>query len=417
VRNHLFNAVIMNVGFMGIFAAFNATQNLESSIVSGILGYWAVAAIYAAFCFGALFVSSPAVNLLKPKLSMIIGSLSYAGLMAGNIFPSWAVLIPAASLCGLGASVLWAAQGSYLTAAAGAYALNKGQDLKSALGFFNGLFFGMFQSAIVVGNLVAAIVLSHATGSSEKSSIQFLFYIFLGIALAGTLMLCFLQSDLVPVKSEQLSTGGKILQTFIVMKDPRMMLISFIIFFNGLEQGFWAGDITRVCIAETIGKGWVGYVSCVFAATDALASLAFGKIADVWGKKTVVFIGFLSHAATFVFLLVFLTVGPGEAYFIDNKWVLFMIAGLYGVGDAAWNTFSGIIIGYFFTDQTEAGFSNSKLFSSLGAVVAFVWGPHFFPKLYFCIAILGISMICLVILDRFVAPIDDPKPERKHQIQ
>lgn len=43
---------------------------------------------------------------------MIVGSLTYAGFMAANLKPEWATLIPTAVALGLGASMLWAAEGN-----------------------------------------------------------------------------------------------------------------------------------------------------------------------------------------------------------------------------------------------------------------------------------------------------------------
>eukprot|EP01114_Cavostelium_apophysatum_P019462 TRINITY_DN6284_c0_g1_i1.p1 TRINITY_DN6284_c0_g1~~TRINITY_DN6284_c0_g1_i1.p1 ORF type:complete len:454 (+),score=76.98 TRINITY_DN6284_c0_g1_i1:939-2300(+) len=415
---HLINLLLMNVGFMGVFAAFNATQNLESSLVKNPhLGYYSIAALYAAFCFSAVFFSSAIVSFLKPRLGMIIGGFTYIGLTVANLFPIYPVMIPAGVLLGVGASILWASQGSYLTAAAGNYAQAKGQPIKSALGTFNGVFFGMFQSAIVAGNIASSAILgfhgkhgNHTKDTGMPTAEKILFYAFLGVGLLGVVLFMFLRKeeredeDLQPKKT----IGTRVLETFVVMKDPRMVFLSFIIFFNGFEQGFYAGDFNLHCISLPLEPGWVGYIGAAMAFTDAIFSVIFGKIADRFGKKFVCIFGFIAHFGVLLFLLIFLKVGPGFAYFSDvgNVWVLFVIAGIYGIADAAWNTFAGIVIGYYFTEQTEAGFSNSKLFSSAGFFTAFLWGDHFFPKLYACIAIVTFANFALVILDRFIAPLD-----------
>lgn len=77
--------------------------------------------------------------------------------MAANLKPTWGIIIPCAALLGLGASVLWPAQGinyffilkvikgSYITAAAANYAKSKNLETKAALGLFNGIFWMIFQ--------------------------------------------------------------------------------------------------------------------------------------------------------------------------------------------------------------------------------------------------------------------------------
>jgi hypothetical protein len=100
---------MMSLGFLGTFVAYSATQNLLSSIIPGLLGYWSVATIYAAFCVGALLLAPSFISFFKPKWSMVAGAVTYAAFMAANLKPTWPSMIITASFLGLGASILWAA--------------------------------------------------------------------------------------------------------------------------------------------------------------------------------------------------------------------------------------------------------------------------------------------------------------------
>lgn len=42
---------------------------------------------------------------------MVLGSITYALFMVANLYPDYYTLIPSATLLGVGASILWAAQG------------------------------------------------------------------------------------------------------------------------------------------------------------------------------------------------------------------------------------------------------------------------------------------------------------------
>lgn len=78
------------------------------------------------------------------------------------------------------------------------------------------------------------------------------------------------------------------------------------------------------------------------------------KLADVIGKKATLAIGFISHISFFVFCLVFLKIGSGFAYWKEENhiWSLFIMAAVWGIGDAVWNTLGSVILGYYFTEQT-----------------------------------------------------------------
>lgn len=46
---------------------------------------------------------------------MVVGSLAYFIVVAANFFPLYAVQVPANMINGIGASILWTAQGVYLS--------------------------------------------------------------------------------------------------------------------------------------------------------------------------------------------------------------------------------------------------------------------------------------------------------------
>jgi len=402
---HLFNLVYLSLSFCGIFAAWNAVQNLISSIVPGLLGYWSIAALYASFCFGSLLVAPALTKILQSRVSMVLGSLTYVGFMVANLKPLWETLIPTAVLLGIGASILWAAQGAYLTAAASNYAGSRGDELKSAMGLFNGLFFAIFQCSGIIGNLLGSFILSGAKGNSQT----FLFYIFIAIAGSGSLALCFIRPEvnLHEQKKEDSSVSSRILQAIYLMKDRRMIFIIPVLFYSGLEQGFIFGDFTKNCIKDPLGAEWIGFIMAVFAAVDAVSSYTFGKLSDTFGKRPMILIGFLTHIAFHSFWVFFLQY-KSFSDIADYRYILFISAAVYGIGDAVWNTFPSIMMSFFWTEQAEAAFSVLKLFNSLGFTAAFIWGPllTFFQKEMIAVSVLVVAVSGIFILDRFIASLD-----------
>lgn len=67
--------------------------------------------------------------------------------------------MPTSILLGLGAAPLWSAQGSYLTSLGHAHADKTGRLSKDVVNQYFGLFFLIFQSSGVWGNLISSLVL------------------------------------------------------------------------------------------------------------------------------------------------------------------------------------------------------------------------------------------------------------------
>lgn len=67
-------------------------------------------------------------------------------------------MIPTSVLVGLGAAALWSAQGTYLTVVGNAQARKTGQVGKDVVSQYFGIFFLIFQSSGVWGNLISSLV-------------------------------------------------------------------------------------------------------------------------------------------------------------------------------------------------------------------------------------------------------------------
>ncbi len=91
-------------------------SNLQSSInCDQGLGVASLSIIYATLIFSAIFVPSFVIRHLGLKWTLVASMSCYTLYMVANFFPSWATLIPASILVGLGAAPLWSAKCTYLT--------------------------------------------------------------------------------------------------------------------------------------------------------------------------------------------------------------------------------------------------------------------------------------------------------------
>lgn len=152
----------LGVAFMIMFTAFNSLQNIVSKIYSDYgydnLGTASVLLLY--FVYGAFtFVAPFLIRNLGYKKSMFLSSLGYgifegAGLIIAlwSDIPSilgWIFVMVGAVFCGAGASVIWVAQGSYVSDLA--------SDENRTKLF--ALFWGIMMSSQILGSILTTFVL------------------------------------------------------------------------------------------------------------------------------------------------------------------------------------------------------------------------------------------------------------------
>ena len=135
------------------------------------MGFYSLAVLYCVFSICSFF-ATPFVNKCGERVSMTLGALCYTlytGCFVLASAPSYfddrdswdpsywafnkgfikAVILITAAINGFGASILWVAQGRYISRIASDE--NKGT--------FNSVFWAFFMSSQIVGSLFAAVVL------------------------------------------------------------------------------------------------------------------------------------------------------------------------------------------------------------------------------------------------------------------
>ncbi len=334
---------------------------------------------------------------------------------AANYSPKPYLLLPASALLGFGASALWVGQGDYVTWAAKEYALARSEPLGSAIGLFNGIFYCIFQSSQVSGNLVGGFVLSSGSGSNchapagnatnttggggnstaggdaggsiSQSAVTTLFAVFMSCAAAGVVLMATIRpkalssaaaneheaallADGVSAgapkqRSEEEPVSTKLLATMRLSVQPRMALAIPMIMYNGLEMSCAWGFFTANIIRPSLGASNIGFVMAVFGFANAAGSAGVGRLSDRVGLLPVFCSGLAAQGALFVFLLT-------RTAFHDFGWTpLMVMAFVWGYGDAVQNTMLSALMGSAYGRDTDAAFSNFKMFQSLTVTALF----------------------------------------------
>ena len=100
---------------------------------------------------------------------------------------------------------------------------------------------------------------------------------------------------------------------------------------SGVEQGFFAADYTAGYVSCIFGVDQVGWVLITYGACDAICSISFGVIIKYTGRLPIYIFG---AAINLVFIITLLTWTPDP----EKEYILFVLAGLWGVADAVWQT-------------------------------------------------------------------------------
>lgn len=427
------NVSAISCAFMIQFTAFQGTANLQSSInAKDGLGTVSLCAIYAALVVSCIFVPTFLIKKLTVKWTLCLSLMCYAPYIGSQFYPRFYTLVPAGVLLGIGAAPMWASKATYLTQVAGVYAKLTDQAVDGIIVRFFGFFFLAWQTAEVWGNLISSLVLTnaHGSGSSSNSSnydgcgsnfcqsqldsnanlerpddseIYEISGIYLGCIVAAVIMIALVIDPLSRYGEKQGRRNSQqpemtpiqlLSATAYQLKKPYQQLLIPITVFIGMEQAFIGADFTQSYISCALGVSQVGYVMICFGCVNAICSILFGSIMKYIGRAPIMGLGVLVHTGLQSWMLIW---KPHP----DAPMKFFMAAGLWGVGDAVWQTQVNGLYGTLFRRNKEAAFSNYRLWESMGFVIAYAYSTHLCTrmKLYVQLTILLAGFILYVIVE------------------
>ncbi|GAB1863903.1 Unc93-like protein [Camponotus japonicus] len=451
------NIGTVSIAFMVQFTAFQGTANLQSSInASDGLGTVSLSAIYAALVLSCIFVPTFLIKRLTVKWTLCVSMLCYAPYIGSQFYPKFYTLVPAGVLLGLGAAPMWAAKATYLTQVGGVYAKITDQPIDAIVVRFFGFFFLAWQTAELWGNLISSLVLSdgghggggggggsNGTTSWDKiklcgadfcvlgngghenlerppeSEIYEISAIYLTCVVVAVIIVALFVDPLSRYgekqrrsDSQEISGIQLLSATAYQLKKPYQQLLIPITVWIGMEQAFIGADFTQAYISCALGVHRVGYVMICFGVVNAGCSLLFGSLMKFVGRQPLMALGAIVHASLIVVLLMW---KPHP----DNPYIFFSVSGLWGVGDAVWQTQVNGLYGTLFRRNKEAAFSNYRLWESAGFVIAYAYSTHLCArmKLYVMLTVLIIGSMGYIIVEllhrrkqrRLKAIAEDPK--------
>ncbi|KAM9992500.1 hypothetical protein ACTFIY_009935 [Dictyostelium cf. discoideum] len=415
-NNNKINIIILGLCFCILFSAFSPTQILQTTINQN-LGYYTLAVLYSSLSISN-FISPFIVSKFGEKISLIIGTLSYAMYIGSNIYVTQTSLYISSILVGFGGAILWNAQGSLIIK----------YSTEETIGPNTGLFFALFQTDQIIGNLGSATLINKAGLSNN-----ILFSIFMGISIIPIIGFLFLNCPIttkikktikpINIQDEEETKGNQenhdgddddlsiknIFKSIIILfKDKPIQLLIPSLVYSGISQTFFFGVFSSL-----IGVEWVGYVMSVFGFFDALSSFILGKLSYKIGRKILILISTISSIiGTILIILVnqskiihFSTANNDNNNNYGEYKILFYFIGsaLLGFSDAGFNTQLYSLLGVLYPTNGEAAVGVFKFVQSTATAVAFIYGPYasLFENIFVLDCFVIISCVFFIFADNF----------------
>uniref|UniRef100_A0A8D3AV41 UNC93-like protein MFSD11 n=1 Tax=Scophthalmus maximus TaxID=52904 RepID=A0A8D3AV41_SCOMX len=384
----LLNIVILGFGFMFMFTAFQTCGNIEQTVIKSFnstefhgSGYTSMAIIYGVFSASNLIAPS-VVTVIGPQLSMFFSGLLYSGYIAMFIYPYTWSFYTASVLVGVGAAVLWTAQGNVL-------AIN---STDNTIGRNSGIFWALLQFSLFFGNLYIYFSWHGHVHITDKDR-QTVFISLTVISLVGCFLFFLIRKpDRQPSPSE---VTESLLQAESIESVERWVwfgVFVLLLVFTVKLRWTWRIGVYGTCIGAMTGfgkdaKSLIGISGIFIGIGEILGGGVFGMLnkSQRFGRNPVVLLGLVTHFVAFY--LIFLNIASDaplapeagtdqQAYITPSVAVAMLCSFLLGLGDSCFNTQLLSIIGLMFRENSAPAFAVFKFIQSITAALAFFYSNY-----------------------------------------
>ncbi|XP_034555728.1 protein unc-93 homolog A isoform X2 [Notolabrus celidotus] len=391
------------------------------------MGVASLSVIYASIIISSMFLPPIMIKNLGCKWTICAGMACYVSYSFGNLYPGWYTLIPTSMILGLGGSPMWSAKCAYLTITGNIQAAKDGKKGSDVINQYFGIFFFIFQSSAVWGNLMSSLIFGQDTNIADISEEQLqtcgaadcgltvpvnsttnrpaqklvwtLVGCYIGVGVLAILIVAIFLDNIDRDQTSDFRENREpflqtFLATFTLLKDWRLVTLIPLTMYSGFEQSFLSGEYTKNYVTCALGIHYVGFIMMCFGAANSLCSFLFGRLAQYVGRATLFYLAAALNFGCIIGLL-YWRPHPGELA------VFFVFPALWGMADAIWQTQTNSLYGVLFPRDKEAAFANYRMWESLGFVIAFAYSTFLCLeyKLYILLAVLVLTMITYPIVE------------------
>lgn len=317
----------------------------------------------------SLLFGAPLVRSFGPKGGLLLGMFLYciyigcfslATVSDPGATLQWAAFVVGSACGGLGAGVLWTAQGGYFGETATDIAKATGESRSDATARLA----GDFAAIYLAGEVLSKAGFSGLQALGMGAPMLGLVFCVLGCA---SWALTYKIYDLRPaVKQDDEPLLGKLGAAVALWSDPVIWLLAPTNLAFGFCAAYMNGFVNGTFATRELGRSSVAFLGAVTALVAALLARAYGPLSSgKGGKGLTICIG----AACF-FAIPVLTALPGSC--TGWGWALLVLYILQGSGRAVYESTNRAVFSDFFPgDQKEGAFANCILQASFAFAVCF----------------------------------------------
>eukprot|EP01084_Bolivina_argentea_P183160 316116_1 len=382
-----------------------------------------------------LFIG-PVVTRISAYKVFFAATLCYVLYIAANIKIVDFILYTCSVLVGIAAPCLWIARNVFITECSNHNELHHRKPLNSKLGFFNGIFWCIFQFHAVLGSIIGGVLFSF------NGSIVFLYILFTAVCIIGVLIFCLIQpmrldtnqniqsipminisstkstqdsnpneivtqeihsdemeteqqmiemmnTNTISIKTEMLQSAKKLIS---ILKTFNFWCLVPLSMYSGLEQAFDSADFPTL-ITDNSSKfyilGYYGFISVV-------SSFIIGKISDKINRIFVMLTLLILHQLAWISLYFF----KDMIYNQQNNIIFAFYATIFGIGFACIQTQKAALIPILLNNDAEV-YQAIGLFESPSA--AFIFYIHSYLK-FSTKVFINSTILCIAVVPFFCFP-------------
>ncbi|GFT61543.1 UNC93-like protein [Trichonephila clavipes] len=355
------NLIVISIFYCLFFTGFWSLSNLQSTMnaLSG-MGPYSQAVIYGFSMLSCLFLPELVIDRFGCKKVLAVTTFLCLPYIVANMYLRWDILIVSSVLYGLASGPFYSALKVYIGEIAKRFQQTVTENVEFVMACFFGFYTFFMENTQVWGNVISSLVLRPGKNILEMANVSFsancginfdpnstemntnldppsnderflLIGIYIGMCVAALFLFGFFLDPLDnDVKRDGCkAVASRFLASLKHYKTFHQILLIPITIFMGIESVLYSNEFTQAYIACSWGVHHVGFVTVCFGVCGALMSLLVGPLVKCISQMAVLFLAAIANVAICIVLFLW---EPSP----DSKAMYFVIAGVWGMGDAIW---------------------------------------------------------------------------------
>lgn len=408
------NFVYFSLFYSIVHASVDSVLAYATAELGKSLGAYGGFTLYIFYTFSALLLAKPFLSFFDSKFCVLcglLGTLFYVcGFFVSIIFPalSWYIFISGAAIGGMGAGLLWTAQGAYYSINTEEYSKLNNENRIEVSHTLAAIFAGLYLGSDAIFKFFATIwyVIQEKTENTFSWKIL-LFGFYTLLALISTILfkmriLKLNSKDIPPIHSYENLLFDISLQVFsvsnyILKVRNLQLLLPFQVTF-GFAAGMVNGYMNGVVVKDSLGDGYIGLFSGLITLIAALIAYPCEYYSNKYknGALHIIILG----ASLFGFNGFMVSLMP--KYIISNIACILLFYLSFGIARGIWENTNKAIVNNLFVipDAKEGAFASIYFASGLSGALGFLFFRYLSHETIGLISIICsvISIICFFFL-------------------